>query len=60
VSRNPNITLDIVYANPDKPWDWHGLSENKFEYDDTVFMRRYNESREAYHGELDSSILDCY
>jgi len=23
---NPNITWDIVQANPDKPWDWYYLS----------------------------------
>ena len=25
LSSNPNITLDIVLANPDKPWNWYWL-----------------------------------
>ena len=28
LSRNPNITFDIVLAHPDKPWEWYGLSLN--------------------------------
>jgi hypothetical protein len=28
LSRNPNITLDIVEAHPDKPWNWRALSMN--------------------------------
>jgi hypothetical protein len=28
LSSNPNITWDIVEANPDKPWNWGGLSKN--------------------------------
>jgi hypothetical protein len=27
LSRNPNITWEIVKDNPDKPWDWYYLSE---------------------------------
>lgn len=41
VSRNPNITLDIVYANPGKPWDYSELSLNNFGYNDTIFEREY-------------------
>ena len=26
LSCNPNLTWDIVHANPDKDWDWRGLS----------------------------------
>ena len=22
ISGNPNITMEIIKANPDKPWDW--------------------------------------
>ncbi len=25
---NPNITFDIIQDNPDKPWDWLGISRN--------------------------------
>jgi hypothetical protein len=28
LSRNPNITWEIVQANPDKPWDFVWLSAN--------------------------------
>ena len=28
LSLNPNITWEIVNANPDKPWDWDVLSYN--------------------------------
>ena len=28
---NPNITWDIVQANPDKPWNHGGLSANKMD-----------------------------
>jgi hypothetical protein len=28
---NPNVTMEIVLQNPDKPWDWnYGLSMNEF------------------------------
>jgi hypothetical protein len=27
LSGNPNITLDVIDANPDKPWDWFYVSE---------------------------------
>ena len=29
LSMNPNITWEIVLANPNKPWDWYWLSVNK-------------------------------
>jgi hypothetical protein len=28
IGANPNITWDIVQANPDKPWDYKALSLN--------------------------------
>ena len=28
ISRNTNITWDIIKANPDIPWDWEGISWN--------------------------------
>jgi hypothetical protein len=28
LSQNPNITWDIVKANPDRPWDYSSLSKN--------------------------------
>ena len=24
ISKNPNITWDVIVANPDKDWDWEG------------------------------------
>ena len=29
LSRNPNVTWDIVQQNPDIPWDWSQLSFNE-------------------------------
>src|SRR5690348_154197 len=28
ISRNPNITWEIVNSHPDWPWSWNGLSRN--------------------------------
>ena len=28
VSKNKNITLDIIESNPDLPWNYEGLSHN--------------------------------
>ena len=28
MSSNPNLTMDIIKENPDKPWDWHRISRN--------------------------------
>ena len=39
LSKNPNITWEIVQAHPDKPWKWGGLSSNEFLYNDTVYQR---------------------
>ena len=29
LSRNPNITIEFIKSNPDKPWDWESISCNK-------------------------------
>ena len=28
ISRNPNITMEIIEKHPEKPWDWNGISRN--------------------------------
>ena len=28
MSKNPNITWEIIRDNPDKPWDWYYISMN--------------------------------
>jgi hypothetical protein len=28
LSKNPNITWEIVVANLDKPWDWYNISRH--------------------------------
>jgi hypothetical protein len=28
LSKNPNITWDVVAAHPDKPWNYYALSNN--------------------------------
>ena len=30
ISGNPNITMEIIEKNPDKPWNWYYLSIAKF------------------------------
>ena len=30
LSKNTNITWDIVEYNPDKPWSWYFISQNPF------------------------------
>jgi len=30
LSRNPNITFEIVKAHPDKSWSWYDFSSNLF------------------------------
>lgn len=32
--------MDIVEANPDKPWSWGGLSNNKFSKEKEIFKLR--------------------
>ena len=29
LSKNPNITMEIIRDNPEKPWDWSEISWNK-------------------------------
>jgi hypothetical protein len=28
ISRNPNITMDIIEKHPEKPWNWYSISQN--------------------------------
>ena len=30
LSRNPNITMEIIEKYREKPWDWYHISNNKF------------------------------
>ena len=46
ISRNPNITWDIIKDNPDKDWKWGGISYNPFTKQKTDFMI------EEYHKHL--------
>ena len=49
LSRNPNITFDIVLAHPDKPWNWNDLSQNTFSKAKQNFVeKKYNEYLSAY------------
>ena len=45
ISKNPNITMDIIRDNPDQPWDWHSISDNTFQIDKELF---YEEHRKRY------------
>ena len=45
LSANPNITVEYVMTNHDKPWDWKELSQNKFGYETTIDY--YSKRRDA-------------
>jgi hypothetical protein len=30
ISRNPNITMEMIKNYPDKPWQWKYMSLNRF------------------------------
>ena len=49
ISRNPNITIDIIEKYPDKPWDWNCISSNPFKYEKELFIeKRMKEYLSAY------------
>lgn len=27
-SQNPNVTMEMIEARPEKPWDWSWISQN--------------------------------
>ncbi len=29
-SLNPNLTMEFIEKHPNKPWDWFGISRNRF------------------------------
>ena len=45
ISWNPNITMDIIETNLNKPWSWYNISCNPFNYEKELFiekrMRKY-------------------
>jgi hypothetical protein len=50
LSKNPNITMEIVEAHPDKPWNWswRGLSRNP---NITMeFVEAYPDKPWSWHG----------
>ena len=40
ISKNPNITWDIIRENLDKPWDWKAISLNKFQKEKQLFIEK--------------------
>ena len=49
ISKNPNITMDIIRDNPEKPWDWNWISMNSFTKEKEQFInRKYREHMAAY------------
>ena len=60
LSRNPNITLDIVLKHPEKPWDWAGLSWNKmdkYQFPLCVLKRSAKERTAVFKEELIQKIF---
>ena len=46
---NPNITIEIIRDNPDKPWNWNFISMNPFTKEKEAFInRRSREHMAAY------------
>ena len=41
LSHNPNITMEIIENNLDKPWDWNGISYNKFTKEKELFYQKH-------------------
>ena len=38
ISKNPNITMDIIRDNPDKPWNWRLIHVNQFPKEKESFI----------------------
>ena len=41
ISQHPNITMEMIENNPDKPWNWKGISKNKFTKEKELFYQKY-------------------
>jgi hypothetical protein len=49
MSMNPNITMDYIKENPDKPWDWDGISSNSFTRDKQEYqLQQYRRHLACY------------
>ena len=49
ISENPNLTMDIIRNNIDKPWDWYCISMNNFTKEKTDLMiKEYHKHLMAY------------
>ena len=40
ISRNPNITMDIIDKYPDKDWNWFSIKRNPFTYEKELFVEK--------------------
>ena len=53
ISNNPNITMDIIETNLNKPWSWYNISCNPFNYEKELFIeKRIKEYVAAYRIQL--------
>jgi len=41
ISKNPNLTMEIIENNLDKRWDWQGILQNKFTKEKELFHQKY-------------------
>ncbi len=39
-------SLEMINANPDKPWDWSGISCNKFKKHEVLVKRKFERLKE--------------
>ena len=41
ISYNPNITIEIIENNPEKPWYWNWISLNRFKKEKELFYEKW-------------------
>jgi hypothetical protein len=57
ISRNQNLTIDIIEKYPDKPWNWSWISEQKFVNDYEIELM--NLCKESHKKQL-SEVMSEY
>ena len=58
-SCNPNITMEMIKENPDKPWNWDWISSNKFAKVNNDFIERKCREYMAVY-KIKETWKECY